>query len=335
MTINTDATNDMETTETEEPTFVMPEDGEFDFPDSIEATAIEIVEENDEEAIDVSSDTSLEEVTEEKIDEMRRVFILSDELVGAIEDCDIPNAPLKVLYSATSLNCPEIIFNTSQRPSTLNTKVAFELFEAIKKHYNETFTILTAKVREIVVNLVSEVDKLNKDLLDDFDSIRYRANTVQTNYIKKDQGILNIFTAPLKEVYKLLEDEYVVSEDFKLIYKLCDETLGMADKPFAEIAGYLEVLYKDWLNSLDTLTRIEQTIDKVSIVERPSEDDEDSTITVDGYFESSFRDKLDLINAREKVESIVINTKRVKEILTIDPNGNITEIIMRVMFDEL
>lgn len=313
------------------------DDIEFDFSDTIEPTVIEIeVETEEEQEVSNITNTTMEESTEEDIVAMQTAFISLAEIEESdVEDEGVDKQLLLTIYRNSGIDKPELVFNVTPQPSKLNLNALLTIGNLTKDKYRETFVLLATKVKELIDNISTECEVLPRDIVEKVESIRYRADAVQTNYITRDNDIINIFKTPLDEAFKLVENEYVASDDFKLIYKLCDEVLGMSDKSFSDIASYIEVLYKDWLKSLEYLTEVSNLVSKVSEVVTETNEEGQEVIVSNGYYDSTFRDKLDLINSRDRIESLAINTKRLKELTSASGDRDIFDIIIRVMFEEL
>lgn len=305
------------TQENENLELVIEGEGEFDFPDEIEPIAIELVPDEDVTGVDDAIETSLPEETEEKITEMNQVFIVASELETKYKDENEveTNSDIKELYELADLDCVEVIFNTTHHPSTANKTALDTILKLIHEKYSETFGNVVGKITTITKDLMEANESLPKGDLELIEDIRSRSNSLQTNYIPKDGSIMNVFTTPLSDFRDMLERDYAVPPKFEVVYKLCNDVLDSKDKTFADISCFLEVLYKDWLSSVEKLKNI--------------------SIFLEEDFDGSFRSKLDILNLRDRLDAIAINTGRVSEVYKTCPDGNIFELIRDVMFNEL
>lgn len=296
---------------------VIEGESEFEMPDTIESVAIELVPDEDETGIDDVIETSLPEEVEEDLISMQQVFILACELEDRYKDSETVdnNLELKNLFELAGLNCVEVIFNTTPTESVANKVALDKLLKIISAKYAELFANVTGKITTTVNGLLEAVENIPKGDLEVIESIRSRANSVQTNYITKDQKVVSAFTTPISEFRELLESDYVVSPKFDIIYNMCDRVLDSKDKCFSTISAYLEVVYKDWLSSEEKLKNI--------------------GLFINEDFDGSFRARLDILNLRDKLDSIAINIGRINEIYNSYPDGNIFELMSEVLFHEL
>lgn len=296
---------------------VIEGESEFEMPDTIESVAIELVPDEDETGIDDVIETSLPENIEEDLISMQQVFILACELEERYKDSETvdDNLELKNLFELAGLDCVEVIFNTTPTESVANKVALDKLLKIISTKYAELFGNVTGKIVTTVNGLLEAVKEIPKGDLEVIESIRSRTSSVQTNYITKDQKVLNAFTTPISEFRELLESDYVVSPKFDIIYKMCDRVLDSKDKCFSTISAYLEVVYKDWLSSEEKLKNI--------------------GLFINEDFDGSFRGRLDILNLRDKLDSIAINIGRISEIYNAYPDGNIFELMSEVLFHEL